>query len=96
MGAKKKVKKGKKGKKGGDTAKLLKAIAESPQEFMVKENIMETIALERMSLVLDDFEDINSDKKEEFHTMLADFKKAADDDQEAMDDYDAQILAFDR
>ena len=88
MGAKKKKGKGKKGKKGGDTAKLLKAIAESPHEFMIKENIMETIALERMSLVLDDFEDINADKKDEFHTMLADNKKAADDDQEAMDDYD--------
>ena len=85
MGAKKKKGgKGKKGKKGGDIAKLLKAIAESPTEFMIKENIMETIALERMGLHLDDFEDINSEKKEEFHGQLAEFKKAADDDQEAI------------
>ena len=87
MGAKKKKGgKGKKGKKGGDTAKLMKAIAENPHEFMIKENIMETIALERMALVLEDFEEINTEKKEEFHGLLAKYRKENEDHLEAIYD----------
>lgn len=63
---------------------------------MIKENILETIGLERIQLHLDDFEDINTEKREEFHGMLIDFKKAAEDDQEAMDDYDSETRKLEK
>ena len=96
MGAKKKKGKGKKGKKGGDTAKLMKAIAESPHEFMIKENMMETIGLERMALVLEDFEEINAEKKEEFHTLIADIKKEDLDHLEGIDDINNETDKLER
>lgn len=59
MGAKKR--KGKKGKakKGLDIAKLMKQIAETPKEQLIKENIMETIGQEWIQLHLEDFENTN-------------------------------------
>jgi hypothetical protein len=50
MGPKKKGKKGGKKKKGGDAAAMLKKFAESPHEFMIKENMTEIIVSELIGL----------------------------------------------
>ena len=58
MGPKKKGGK-KKGKKGGDAAAMLKKFAESPHEFMIKENMTEIIVAELIGLNLEGLEEEN-------------------------------------
>lgn len=54
-------KKGKKGKKGGDNAAMLKKFAESPEEFMIKENMTEIIVNEIVGLRLEELEAMNKE-----------------------------------
>ena len=58
MGGKKK--KGK-GKKGGKSKDILKQFAESPEEFMIKENVNENIIFERLSCHLEILEEENAE-----------------------------------
>jgi len=69
-------KKGKKGKKGGDAAAMLKKFAESPSEFMIKENMTEIIVHEIIGLRLEELEEENKTRVTEYHRMLKDFKKS--------------------
>lgn len=83
-------KKGKKGKKGGEAAAMLKKFAESPREFMIKENMTEIIVHEIIGLRLEELEEENKTRVTEYHRMLKDFKKSQQEDEEAIRDYDKQ------
>ena len=87
MGPKKKGgKKGKKGK-GGDAAAMLKKFAESPQEFMIKENMTELIVREIIGLRLDELEEENKQRILDYHRDLEAYKKSDKEDTEAIADY---------
>jgi|DEB0MinimDraft_12_1074336.scaffolds.fasta_scaffold109512_1 hypothetical protein len=87
MGAKKK--KGK--KKGGAGKDLLKKFAESPEEFMIKENVTERIVIDRLSLRLDLLEEENSELVKEYHDNIRDFKKEAEEDSVRIGEYNKEI-----
>ena len=86
MGGKKKKGKGKK-KKGGAPA-YLKMIAESPEEYMVKESISERIVIERLAIGLAELEEDNQEIVQTFHTMLHDFKESKKMDEARLQEYD--------
>ena len=86
MGGKKKKGKGK--KKASDA---LKAFAESPEEFMIKENLNEKILYEWLSVNLQALEDDNQEVHTQFHTLLRDFKEEEKTDQERIKEYGKEI-----
>ena len=87
MGGKKK--KGK-GKKKGASDKL-KEFAESPEEFMIKENLNEKILYEWLSVNLQSLEEENQEVHTQYHTMLRDFKEEEKNDQDRIKEYGKEI-----
>ena len=88
MGGKKK--KGKGGKKKG-ASDLLKQFAESPEEFMIKENLNEKILYEWLRVNLQALEEDNNEVHTQYHTMLRDFKEEEKNDQERIKEYGKEI-----
>ena len=90
MGAKKK----KGGAKKGGGKDLLKKFAESPEEFMIKENVTERIVIDRLTLRLDLLEEENADLVKEFHSKMKDYKNEEAEKLERITNYQEEINKF--
>lgn len=88
MGGKKK--KGKKGKKGAAAA-YLKAIAETADEAVVKESIVERITIERLAIALEELEEENKEIVGDFHKTLHDQEDNRKMDEARMQEYNKEV-----
>ena len=94
MGGKKKGKKGKK-KKGGAAA-WLKLIAETGEEAVIKETIMERITIEKLREGLDELEEENQEVVGDFHQLLHDHEQNRKMDKARMDEYYKELRKLEK